>query len=167
MFISSIKTRSGEFHVFIMQETAKKCTISHCIVAAGVKSRSSPCTITYFNKIVSEHVRKLPLRGRWQAEGGEKISDLQVLLSLSVEGDRAPAPLFFLALYRFQNVMHFIYCTISSYFSRLPPLRTRTPQRRRLQSWTESPPQLIPPPQIKDEAAQKPKRAISPSLIWV
>jgi len=95
-------------------------------------------------------VRKLPLRGRSQAEGGEKISDFQVcsrislgLLSLSVEGDRAPAPLFFLALYRLQNAKHFICCIISSYFSRLPPLRTRTSRSEGDYNLEQNPP--IPP----------------------
>ena len=91
-------------------------------------------------------MRKLPLRGRWQAEGGEKISDFQVLLSLSVEGDRAPALLFFLALYRFQNVTHFIYCIISSCFFRLPPLRTRNPAAKETTILNKIPPKFAPPP---------------------
>ena len=100
-------------------------------------------------------MRKLPLRGRWQAEGGEKISDFQVLLSLSVEGDRAPALLFFLALYRFQNVTHFIYCIISSCFSRLPPLRTRNPAAKETTILNRIPPTLSPPNQGWSHAKAK------------
>ena len=45
---------------------------------------------------------------------------------LECGGRQGSRPLFFLALYRLQNAKHFICWIISSYFSRLPPLRTRT-----------------------------------------
>ena len=62
---------------------------------------------------------------------------------LECGGRQGSRPLFFLALYRLQNAKHFICWIISSYFSRLPPLRTRTSRCEGDYNLEQNPP--IPP----------------------
>ena len=142
---SSCKKRQRKYNVL-----KSVFTISHCLVAAGVKSRSSPCTNRYFNtnrfrgcaKIAS--ARKVTGGGRRE---NQRLSSVLAYFSrsavLECGGGQGSRPLFFLALYRLQNAKHFICWIISSYFSRLPPLRICTSRSEGDYNLEQNPP--IPP----------------------